>query len=205
MYTKAVNTKRCLGYVIKTYLRTRLQRCITIAIGYGNNWVISIPAPCLCEYSAWTRVRWNVVAVVGNMARHFPRKLTGNGRITFSLREVVSLQSFDWYWESFLWSMSAQKKVTEFKQIVVFLSTLLSVNLSTASPVTVNSMPSISKETVFFFFHFFTHYLGVNPQDILSGAKLSKVLSCNTIEHCWLQLLSTLPLTGLIVLPIYSG
>ena len=121
MYTKVVNTKRCLGYVIKTYLRIRLQRCITI--GYGNNWVTSIPAPCFCEYRActWTRVRWNVVAIVGNMARHFPRKLIGNRSITFS-------------------------------------------------------MPSISKQTVFYVCHFFTHYLGVNPQDILSGAKLSKVL-----------------------------
>ena len=109
MYTKVVNTKRCLGYVIKSYLLTRLQRCITI--GYGNNWVISIPAPCLCEYRTWTRVRWNVVEIVGNMARYFPRKLTGNGRITFSSLQVVSLQRFDWYWESFLWSISAQKKV----------------------------------------------------------------------------------------------
>ena len=74
MYTKVVNTKRCLGYVIKTYLRIRLQRCITI--GYGNNWVTSIPAPCFCEYRAWTRVRWNVVAIVGNMARHFSTEET---------------------------------------------------------------------------------------------------------------------------------
>ena len=110
MYTKVVNTKRCLGYVIKTYLRIRLQRCITI--GYGNNWVTSIPAPCFCEYRAcaWTRVRWNVVAIVGNMVRHFSRKHTGNGGITFSLQQVVSLQRVDWYWESFLRSISAQKK-----------------------------------------------------------------------------------------------
>ena len=39
---------------------------------------------------------------------------------------------------------------TEKNEIVVFLSTLLCVNLSTESLVTVNSMPSISKQTVFF-------------------------------------------------------
>ena len=135
MYTKVVNTKRCLGYVIKTYLRNRLQRCITI--GYGNNWFISIPAPCFCEYRARTRVRWNVVAIFGNMARHFPRKLTGNGSITFSLQQWFLGKDLTDIGSHF-YDLYPHRK----KQIVIFLSTLLSVNLSTESLVIVNSMPS---------------------------------------------------------------
>ena len=147
MYTKVVNTKRCLGYVIKTYLCIRLQRCITI--GYGNNWVISIPALCLCEYRAWTRERWNDVAIVGNMARHFPRKLTGNGRITFSLQQVVSLQRLDWYWESFLWSISAQKKAN---RCLFKYSSLCKFIHRISSHCQLNAILEVSnsKQTVFF-------------------------------------------------------
>lgn len=194
MYTKVVNTKRCLGYVIKTYLRARLQRCITI--GYDNNWVISIPRPCLCEYKAWTRVRWNVGAIVGNTARNFPRKLTGNERLTFSLRQVVSLQRFDWYWESFLWFISAQKKANRcfFKY-----SSLCSFIHRISSHCQLNPILEVSilKQTVFFFCHFFTHFLmGANPQDTFR-----QVLNCRKYFHATQSTL----LVSIIVSPSSHG